>query len=219
MIIFMSDLVCVTNRTLCRENFLERLKKISACRPRAIILREKDLPAEEYAKLAESVLKICRAEGVPCILHNFFDVAEKLGADSIHLPFPELKNFTSAHKKKFRVVGVSCHSLEEVRQAESSGCSYAIVGHIFSTDCKKNLPPRGLDFLRAAVSSVKIPVWAIGGIDEKNFPLVRRAGAVAACIMSGFMRCENVAEYFSKFNGKENFYVNTDANGAGGKNF
>ena len=47
----MSDILCVTNRVLCREDFTTRLARIAAAGPHAIILREKDLSDEEYAAL------------------------------------------------------------------------------------------------------------------------------------------------------------------------
>ena len=52
-----------------------------------------------------------------------------------------------------------------------------------------------LDFLRSVCRSVKIPVYTIGGINADNINSVAQAGADGACIMSGFMTCENPAEY------------------------
>lgn len=195
----MCNVICVTNRGLCRGDFLRRLEVIAAQRPRAIILREKDLTAADYERLARSVMEICNANQVPLILHNFVDVAIKLDATAIHLPFAALKNFEPAQIKIFKTIGVSCHSLREAKLAESFGCSYIIAGHIFATDCKKDLEPRGLTFLSEIVGGVKIPVWAIGGINAENFSLVKTTGAAGICLMSSLMHCENVAAYLKKF--------------------
>ena len=78
----MSDILCVTSRQLCREDFLARLERIAAARPARIVLREKDLSPAAYRALAGQVLEICRRRGVPCILHAFPDIAEELGAES-----------------------------------------------------------------------------------------------------------------------------------------
>lgn len=61
----MSDILCVTNRSLCREDFLTRLERIAAAGPAGVILREKDLPPEDYRALAERALALCRARGCP----------------------------------------------------------------------------------------------------------------------------------------------------------
>ncbi len=183
----MSDIICVTNRKLCKEDFLTRIESIAAMHPKAVILREKDLTEAEYTQLAEKVMEICRRYGTQCILHTFINAAVKLGCDSIHLPLPVLRETSEADKARFRVIGCSCHSAEEAREAVSLGATYMTAGHVFATDCKKGLPPRGLEFLRQVCSTVDIPVYAIGGISAENMDDVRKAGAAGGCIMSGFM--------------------------------
>ena len=78
MIIFMSEIICVTNRAFCREDFLVRVRKLAAARPRGLILREKDLAGEQYRELAGLVLSICGEYGTTCILHGFPDAAAEL---------------------------------------------------------------------------------------------------------------------------------------------
>ena len=183
----MCDIICVTNRKLCSEDFLERMEKVTAMHPKAVILREKDLSEEEYTDLAEKVMEICNRNNVPCILHTFINAAVKLGADSIHLPLTLLREMSAEDKAKFRIIGSSCHSAEDAIEAEKLGATYITAGHVFATDCKKGLPPRGLDFLKAVCESVDIPVYAIGGISREKMPQVLGTGAAGGCIMSGFM--------------------------------
>jgi thiamine-phosphate pyrophosphorylase len=100
------------------------------------------------------------------------------------------------------MIGVSCHSVEDSLEAKALGAGYITAGHVFATDCKKGLPPRGLDFLREVCQSVDIPVYAIGGISPENFSQVMEAGASGACVMSGFMKSAQPKELMSKFNRK-----------------
>ena len=88
----------------------------------------------------------------------------------------------------------SAKIIEEAKEAERLGCTYITAGHIFLTDCKKGLPGRGLTFLQNICENVSIPVYAIGGISNENINDVRQTGAAGACIMSGFMKCNNIAE-------------------------
>ena len=176
-----------------------RLEQIASCAPAGIILREKELPEAEYRELAQNVLTVCRRYGVPCILHSFVRTAAALQADAVHLPLPLLRNMSAAEKKQFSVIGVSCHSEEEADEAERLGCTYLIAGHIFNTECKKGLPGRGLDFLRRVCAQIKIPVYAIGGISPENADDVRRTGASGLCVMSGLMRCDDPAQFLSRF--------------------
>lgn len=197
MITYMSDILCITSRGLCQEDFLVRIEKIAKAQPIGIILREKDLSAKEYEALAKQVQAICEKYQTTCVLHQFADVAKKLKVKEIHLPLPVLRTLKEEERSFFSVLGASCHSVEEAIEAQELGCTYIIAGHVFETDCKKGLPGRGVEFLREICKNVFIPVYAIGGIHAGNVAEVRRAGASGACIMSGIMTCENPKEYLA----------------------
>lgn len=203
MIISMSDIFCVTNRSLCREDFLTRVEKIAQAKPHGIILREKDLPESEYRSLAKAVINICEKYDTPCILHSFVSVATELGCRAIHLPLPILRTLTKEDKASFTVIGASCHSVEDAVEAEKLGCTYITAGHVFATDCKKGLPGRGLAFLKSVCASVSIPVYAIGGIHAERIQGIRAVGAKGACVMQGLMACENPKDYLEGFKEKK----------------
>ena len=188
-----SDIICVTNRKLCREDFLTRIRRIAACHPAAIILREKDMSPDDYKELAAAVMEICEQHGVKCILHSFTEVAISLHARAIHMPLQLLRKMTPEQKAQFTDIGASCHSVEDALEARESGCTYITAGHVFETDCKKGLPGRGLEFLRDVCAAVDIPVYGIGGIDAGNIALVRDAGAGGACLMSSLMASDDAA--------------------------
>lgn len=195
----MSDVMCITARALCSDDFLQRLDMIAAAHPAAIVLREKDMPPDEYRALAAQALQICAAHGVSCVLHSFADVAQELGATALHMPLPLLRGMCAKQRARFAVLGASCHSIDDALEAQHLGCTYITAGHVFDTDCKRGLPGRGLDFLRAVCGSVSIPVYAIGGISPANIGEVRAAGAAGACVMSGLMRCTDAGEYLKAF--------------------
>lgn len=184
-----SHILAVTNHTLSKRPFLEQIEEICKHHPKGLILREKDLSEAEYTALAKDVLVICQRHNVPCILHTYFSAAKELGCDAIHLPLPLLR----AHKEElsgFSLVGTSIHAPAEAEEAEKLGATYITAGHIYATDCKKGLPPRGLVFLEEVCRRVSIPVYAIGGIkiNEKQLQEVMDCGAKGGCIMSGMMQ-------------------------------
>lgn len=191
----MSDILIVTHRALCKEDFFARVERIAKARPAGVILREKDLSPKEYRSLAVQAMEICRKYGVPCILHSCWEAALELGADGLHMPLPLLREMRAEERGNIpvSVLGASCHSAEDAAEAEALGCSYVTAGHVFDTGCKEGLPGRGLVFLRHVCQSVKIPVYAIGGIGPENISAVRRAGAAGACVMSSAMLCPEPA--------------------------
>ena len=188
MITFMYKTVCVTNRHLCKENYLEKIEKIAKTKPEFIVLREKDLSEEEYEKLAVEVIKICKDNDCICVLHNFVNVAKKLNHRYIHLPLGILSDLSEEERKWFIMLGSSCHSLEDAKKAYNMGCTYIFAGHIFETDCKAGICGRGLDFLKEICDNVFIPVIAIGGINKENAMLAIKAGAYGVAKMSYFMK-------------------------------
>lgn len=183
----MSDIICVTNRKLVEGSFLQRIEEICKCDPRAIILREKDLPEDEYMKLASDVKSICDGYGVTFISNTY------AFGENIHLP---LNIFSRKNGKMF---GTSVHSVEDALKAYELGADYVLAGHVFETDCKKGLPGRGLEFIRNVSDAISISVYAIGGITPDNYKDVIASGAKGAAIMSSAMTCKNVRDYFSAF--------------------
>lgn len=204
------QVVAVTNRSLTERPFLEQIRRVCEIHPDALILREKDLSEKEYEELAREVMAICAKYQVPCILHTFWRTAEKLKCDTVHLPLPVLRQFISEKQKQknqkcrepqnpetaenrmeiIKKIGTSVHSLEQAEEAQELGASYVTAGHIYATDCKKGLQPRGLDFLRQVCAAVDLPVYAIGGIkfDEIQWMNLKECGAAGGCIMSGMMK-------------------------------
>lgn len=177
----------ITNRKLCENDFLEQIRIITATDLSFLILREKDLSDREYEILAKQVLIICKNANVPCVLHSHIEVAKTLGVNVLHLPLPELRKNKKACLM-FNILGSSVHSIEEAKEAESLGATYVTAGHIFQTDCKKDLAPRGINFLEDVVQSVSIPVYAIGGIHSDNLSKIVSTNAAGACMMSDYMK-------------------------------
>ena len=168
--------IAVTDRKLCGGDFLKTVQTLAEQGLKTIILREKDLSEDEYGALAARCMEICRKAGASLTLHSYFRVARSLGADKIHLPYPVF--LENAGKIDQHVhVSTSIHSPEEAVEAERMGAEFVIAGHIFQTDCKKGVPPRGLEFLKETVRSVSVPVYAIGGISPYNIEDVLKTGA------------------------------------------
>lgn len=196
----MFKVICVTCRSLAGasgDDFWGQMKKICSGEnlPDRVILREKDLDRGEYFSLAKRVKEVCG--NVPLSIHSHLDMGE-ISRD-IHVSFPvfmsgEFQNI----KGDFGVIGVSVHSVPEAAVAAENGAGYLIAGHIFETDCKKNLPPRGIGFLREICGSVHIPVYAIGGITPHNSGLCAGAGAAGVCVMSSLMRTDVPGDIIGK---------------------
>ena len=111
-------ILAVSNRHLAAHPFLDQIERVCQAHPAALILREKDLPAEDYKTLAIRVLPICQQYNVSCILHTFWQDALALGCTCIHLPLPLLRSLAGADGTAleklagFSVIGTSVHSVD-----------------------------------------------------------------------------------------------------------
>ncbi|WP_336161924.1 thiamine phosphate synthase [Fusobacterium polymorphum] len=195
----------ISNRKLCEnENLEKQIKKIFSAYEKKIILknfeivtltlREKDLGKNEYLNLVEKIYPICKRYGIDLILHQNYDLNldEKYKIKGIHLSYDNFKSLNKNIReeliKKYKRIGVSIHSLDEAKEVESLGATYVVAGHIFKTDCKKGLEPRGLNFIKELSSILTIPIFAIGGINKENSNLVLNSGAFGVCMMSSLIK-------------------------------
>lgn len=190
----MSDfpLIAVTDIHSCPRPLAEQLLRLQQAPafPAALILRAKELNSTAYQALARQAQKICSEQQLPLILHSDWQLASALGIRRLHLPLSLLPTLPEAEKKHLLWLSTSVHSLEEAKQAEALGANVLIAGHIYATQCKPGLAPRGLDFLQAVCQSTSLPVYAIGGIGFSSAQLaeLKAKGARGACIMSAYMQ-------------------------------
>ena len=90
----MSNLVCVTCQACCAEPLAQRITRIVAARPAAVILREKTLEPGVLKSLAVQIAGVCATHGVPFVLNGPLDLALELGCTAVHAPLPALRAAT-----------------------------------------------------------------------------------------------------------------------------
>jgi thiamine-phosphate pyrophosphorylase len=154
-------------------------------------IREKDLPSRELFEIVREAValaslrpELAQPRSIKVIVNDRLDVALAAGAAGVHLghasvPAREVVRWCRAGNTPADfLVGVSCHSLEGAREAEKAGASYTHFGPIYETPSK--IPfgkPHGVEELAQVAKAVKIPVIAIGGVNESNAGECIRAGA------------------------------------------
>jgi len=144
-----------------------------------IQLREKDLAGGELEALGRQALRAVREARTQTklLLNSRTDVAIAIGADGVHLRGDDVtpREVVGFHGGAW-LIGVSCHSVENVFRAEAEGASFAVLAPIFGKHSKESVQALGLETLRSACRS-KLPVLALGGVTQENARACLDAGA------------------------------------------
>ena len=168
-------------------NLLARIRTAAEAGADWVQIREKDLCARELLAVAREAGRVgseASAGKARVIVNDRLDVALAAGAAGVHLGGESLPTrdavrwCRSGNAPADFLIGVSCHSVEQAREAESAGANYVFFGPVFDTPSKRAFgPPLGTAKLAEACGAVGIPVIAIGGINMENAAECLRAGA------------------------------------------
>jgi thiamine-phosphate pyrophosphorylase len=177
-----------------RKRLLEKISEAASVGVDYIQLRERDLPARELESLAKDAVSIVtklktenRKLRTALLINSRTDVAIAVQADGVHLRSDDVSpqevrviwNQCDADtpvrelSSREPIIGVSCHSPEEVKQAAATQATFAVLAPVFE---KKDSRPAGLSLLREACLST-IPVLALGGITLSNAHSCLEVGA------------------------------------------
>ena len=174
----------ITDRLRCAGDVLDSIEANAREGVDWIQIREKDMPPRALLSLVEAALRRVEPHGALVLVNACLDIALAAGAHGVHLrsdapPASELRPIVPAGF----TIGVSTHTVDEVRRAEREGADFAVFGPVFPTSSKRGqeaIP--GLAGLRAACCAVNMPVAALGGITPAR---ERACAAVGAVVVAG----------------------------------
>jgi thiamine-phosphate pyrophosphorylase len=170
-----------------------------------IQLRAKNSSPKEIRRLAEEILPFTRRANVGLVINDHLEIARELGAEFCHLGQEDF--FDAGFKKVSELktqnsklkIGLSTHAPAQAQRALDAGADYVAIGPIFATGTKPTAKPVTLDYVRWANQNVKIPWFAIGGIQLENLHDVLAAGATRICVVSAILNAPDIAKACAEF--------------------
>lgn len=186
-------LYAITDSSYIRLPLSEQVEAAVSGGADIIQLREKNISNEEYIEKAKEILSVTKKYGVPLIINDNVNVALLSGADGVHL------GQTDGDPKAARqilgenaIIGVTAKSVLQAKSAEAAGADYLGSGAMFVSPTKPNAKALSISELCEICSSVNIPVFAIGGINEENVKHLEDCGISGIAVVSAVFGSETV---------------------------
>ena len=175
----------VTDEKSCNgKDFYDCVERAIKGGVKIVQLREKNISAKEFYEKALKVKEVCKRYGVLFIINDRMDIAQAVKADGVHLGQSDMPIEKAREILKDRfLIGATARNADEAVKAELLGADYIGSGAIFGTS--------------TIIESVKIPVFAIGGINTGNVNMLRNIGLQGVCAVSGILsekNCRKAAE-------------------------
>lgn len=156
-----------------------------------IQLREKELSDDEVYEQAFKIKKEADKYDTPLIIDDRVDVAKKLGV-GVHLGDEDMAvKDARAILGDEAIIGASVKTVERAYEAEAEGASYFGTGALFPTQTKVITRHTSLETFRAVKKSVALPVYAIGGINERTLPELAGEAFDGICVVSAIQYAED----------------------------
>lgn len=187
------SLVLITDRSLCKLSFFDTVRLALKGGVRTVQLREKGLTTHKLYSLANELKGITLDFEANLIINDRVDIALAVEANGVHLgwqslPFSIVRELLGTEK----LIGVSTHNRKEALQAQDFGADYITFGPIYNTPSKVGLlEPTGPGEIQNLKREIKIPIIALGGINEDNIKDVLDNGADGVAVISSIMSAEN----------------------------
>ncbi|MFH1655533.1 MAG: thiamine phosphate synthase [Candidatus Omnitrophota bacterium] len=194
-----SRLYVLLDSDICSRRLIEIAKQAIKAGADIIQLRLKDGSVKDRLRYAQILRRLTKGKSL-FVVNDYIDVALASKADGVHLGQHDMPiEITRKILGKKILIGISCHSLKQAKEAQRKGADYIGIGPIFSTPAKPKAKAIGLKVLRRVKKNIRIPFFAIGGIDQKNIRQISDCGAKRVAVVRAVCKSNNINRTIKRF--------------------
>ena len=167
------------------RRFLHALQQVLAGGISLMQLRAKNLSVADFSALLPAVQQLCRQFGTRLLLNADPALVAETDADGVHLGSVRLRELSVRPLSDDRIVSASCHTLEDIRHAETLGLDFVVVSPVQQTASHPEARPLGFAGLQQLTEQAALPVYALGGMQLSDKDAAFRHGAQGIAAISG----------------------------------
>ena len=188
------QLYVIADKEICGNRDIEEVVSRSIDGGAEMIqYRDKESDDNLFLKTASKLQAICKVRNIPFIVNDRVEIAIKIYADGVHVGQEDIPLVEARRKLgPDKIIGVSATSIQQAMKAEEEGADYVGVGPIFDTRSKEIEKPIGLDIITAVKNRLKIPFFAIGGINLNNLDELIHAGGRRIAVISAVILSDDI---------------------------
>ncbi len=184
-----NDLYTITD---CKENLLEKVEEILTGGAKIVQYRFKTGNDKDHIEEAIKIKSLCKKNNALFIVNDRVDIALASNADGIHLGQTDLDLKTARRLLgNSKIIGISANNETDIANGIKDGCDYIGVGPVFKTQTKNDKKPLGVGRIKSLTKDLKIPWFAIGGINKTNIPTLKKSGLKKIALISEIMNSKN----------------------------
>jgi 8-oxo-dGTP diphosphatase len=174
------------NSDSCWPDFLQQLEHSVATGINLLQFRAKSLNLSQYTELAKDVISLCHRAGCKVVINVDDSLVELADADGVHMSSARLLRQNNRITSDDKLCVASCHNLNELRHANNINCDFAVLGPVNKTMSHPDANPMGWDKFGQLCDESIIPVYALGGMSERDLISAWQNGAQGISGISGF---------------------------------
>lgn len=168
---------------LGEREFLARLERALAGGLKLVQVREKGMSSDALLRFATDVVRLAHAGGARVLVNADAGVAQRAGADGVHLTSTQLKQLD--RRPESGLVGASCHDADELARAQALGADFAVLGPVQPTPSHPGAAGMGWERFAVLLRDCAMSVYALGGLRPSDLEAAWRCGAHGISMMRG----------------------------------
>lgn len=181
---FLPELYMMTGKFDDHEDFKNKLTGALSQSNKVVQFRQKNIENSEYLALAKLAESVCSQFNSLLLLSTTIGIFNQADAGGIHLNSQVLFEFDNRPVAKHHLLSVSCHNLDEMKQAEKLGADILLLSPVKATASHPELEAIGWQQFMQMIKRVKCPVYALGGMQASDLDDAKQAGAQGIAVSS-----------------------------------